>query len=314
MSDPVRIGLIGCGRLAELGYVPAATASAAVEIAAVADPDPARRAVVAAALGGRAAFASYDELLGTMDLDAVVVASPPAHHEAAAGAAAAAGLPVLVEKPAAPDAAGAARIAALEPMPWIGFNRRFSLGRGITGLAAGGSIDAEIRYRRFSWAPVSVRDPALIDLAPHLIDLALVAGVGPVEAVSASSSRPERVVVELRGKRGTARIRCACDLPHRERLVIRDVAGSVILTRQIGGPIRGVVARIRPGGHPLVASLASQLDAFAAAARDRRPAADATLATAVDGLRAMRVVDVAAASLVRGGAPVAAESVECGAL
>lgn len=46
------------------------------------------------------------------DVDAVYIATPPAAHEAHALAAIAAGKPCLVEKPLAPDAAAAARIAA----------------------------------------------------------------------------------------------------------------------------------------------------------------------------------------------------------
>ena len=37
----------------------------------------------------------------------------------------AAGVPVLVEKPPAPDLAGAADLVPLSPTPWLGFQRRF---------------------------------------------------------------------------------------------------------------------------------------------------------------------------------------------
>ena len=42
-SHPVRIGLVGCGRLAELGYIPALARVQGAELVAVADPDPIRR-------------------------------------------------------------------------------------------------------------------------------------------------------------------------------------------------------------------------------------------------------------------------------
>lgn len=308
MPEALRIGLVGCGRLAEAGYVPAAAATDAVGIVALADPDPERLAAVAAACGTVPAMhASADELLAAGDVDALVIASPPGHHEEAAAAATRAGLPALVEKPPAPDAAGAARIAALDPPPWIGFNRRFSLGHGIScTLPRGGTIELELRYRRFSWAPVSVRDPALIDLAPHLVDLALLAGIGDARSVRARSSTPERVAVELVAERGRATISCACDRAHRERLAIRDEADRVVRRRRLGGFARGLAARVMPGPHPLVASLTAQLEAFAAAARGGAGGRTGhpPLATAAEGAAVMGVISACAASLALGGEAV----------
>lgn len=306
MPEALRIGLVGCGRLAEAGYAPAAAATDSVRIAALADPDPERLASVAAACqGSPVPHRDAGELLAAGGVDALVIAAPPEHHEAAARAAAHAGVPALVEKPPAPDAEGAERIAALDPPPWIGFNRRFSLGSGVAGaLPPNGSIELELRYRRFAWAPVTVRDPALIDLGPHLIDLALLAGMGAPVRVRARSRRPEHIEIEVEGTTGTARIRCACDRPHRERVLIRDAAGGRVLERRIGGLVRGAVARLRTGPHPLVASLTAQLEALAAVVRGTEPAGEDRLATAAEGFAVMRVVSACAASLAHAGEAV----------
>ena len=109
---PLRLGLVGCGRLAELGYVAAARAAPSVEIVAVADPDRTRRGVVAGKLGVPG-HARLGELLAATPLDGLVVCTPAEQHEEVAALAAQAGLTALVEKPPAPDAAGALRIAAL---------------------------------------------------------------------------------------------------------------------------------------------------------------------------------------------------------
>lgn len=326
MSAPLRIGLVGCGRLAEAGYLPAAALVPSVRVVAVADPDPERRALLAPASEsivtrspsrvdllttdpeeqeGVAAYAGADELIGAGGIDAVVVASPPATHEEAARLAAAAGLPALVEKPPAPDLAGARRLAALDPPPWIGFNRRFSLGEGIAeSVPAGGEVALALRYRRFSWSPVAVRDPALLDLLPHLADLALWAGIGTPRRVAARSRRPERIEAEVEGERARARLACATDRPHRERAVVRDAGGRVVVRRRVGGLARGLGARLRRGPHPLVASLAAQLELFALAARGE-PAPG--LAAATDGVAAMAIVAAAADSLARGGEPAAVD-------
>lgn len=300
MSDAVRVGLAGCGRLAEMGYVPAAEALSELSIAAVCDPDPERRSIVGASTGA-AGFASLGEMLENGGLDAVVIASPPSEHAAQAEATCAARMTTLIEKPPAHDLAGTIRIAALDPAPWIGFNRRFSLGRGIAGtLPTGGSLELEIRYRRRSWAPVEVADPVLLDLAPHLIDLALHAGLGEPRSVVATSERPERLRLRMEGANGTAEIGCACDLPHRERATVRSADDGLVVRRRLGGPIRGLVERVWPGPHPLAASLAAQLAELARAVRGEVPA----LASAAEGVAVMRVVVAAAESLSRGGEPI----------
>lgn len=297
-----RLGLVGCGRLAEVGYVPAAELRPTVELVAFADPDQERRDLLAGAEAP--AYASAEELIAAGGIDGVVVASPPGTHEEVAALAAAAGIPALVEKPPAPDLAGARRLAALEPAPYVGFNRRFSLGRGLRDvLPEGGTIELELNYRRFSWAPMQVRDPALLDLAPHLVDLALRAGIGAPRSVAASSPRPERVRIEIVGERGRAQIACACDRFHRERVVVRGPDGRVVARRREGGLGRGLVERLRPGPHPLVASLAAQLASFGAVLTGGRPG---ELATAEEGARVMAVISCAARSLAHGG-----ERVEC---
>ena len=176
MTGAVRIGLVGAGRLAEVGYLPAAAAARDVVLAAVAEPDPVRRDRVAALAHGLPAFPDAAALLAGTDVDALVLATPAAAHLADARIGAAAGLPVLVEKPPAPDRAGAAALAALEPAPYVAFNRRFDPAiaalRTATPAGAEVAVVAEIAYRRGGWGAHAVADDALLDLGPHLVDLA----------------------------------------------------------------------------------------------------------------------------------------------
>ncbi len=108
----MRLGIAGCGRIAERGYVPAALAAEGVTIAGFADPDAGRRRHCAAlwARGGNneaSAFSSATQLLATEPIDLLVIAAPVAHHLALAEEAAGAGVRSLVEKPPAPDLAAA---------------------------------------------------------------------------------------------------------------------------------------------------------------------------------------------------------------
>jgi predicted dehydrogenase len=291
MSGPLRVGLVGCGRLAEAGYMPAAADTQALEITAVADPSTERREAFAQA-GGTVAFAGAAELIESGLVEAVVIASPPAEHLAQAALAAAAGLPCLVEKPPAADAAGAVALAALEPAPWIGFNRRFQQGAALLEeIPREGELELELElcYRRRSWNAHQVADEPLLDLAPHLVDLALLLA-GPRIAVRAASSGPHRCALVLETSRGTAWVRCANDRRHLERAVARRPGRRALAKSNSGGMATAAIARLGRRRHPLVVSLRHQLEAFAAAARGGDPG---LLADADQGARVMAVIDEA---------------------
>ena len=308
MSDtPLRLGLVGCGRLAELGYVPAARQAPSVEFVAVADPDRKRRGVVAAKLGVPG-HARLSELLASTPLDGLVICTPAEQHEEVAAVAAHARLAALVEKPPAPDAAGALRLAALRPAPWIAFNRRFDQGlQLIRKVPPGGDLTMKmvLHYRRDSWRPVQRGDDALLDLAPHLIDLALfLTGSLPL-AVRANATR-ERAGLVLATMRAEVQIECATDRAHHELVEIRSAGGRLAGRTVSAGRARGAMARLTPGAHPLVRSLSQQLEAYARALRGAEPG---PLATAAEGAAVMRVLDAARRSDAIGGETVAIEGV-----
>ncbi len=299
MSEELAVGLVGCGRLAQAGYLPAFEAARGIRPGAVADPDRTRREA-GAGRWGVPAFSTLRELLEGVHVDAVVLATPAASHLADARLAASAGVPTLVEKPPAPDAAGAGALAALDPPPWVGFNRRFGAGQRAAREALAGSAGRfdlllELRYRRASWSAHVVGDEALLDLGPHLVDLARWLSDGEVTRVRAATLSHERVELDLELERGSATVRCAADRPHREVVEARADGGVLLTRHREGGIAAGLRARLTARGrrpHPLVASLTAQLEAFAQAARGR---ADATLATAADGHAVMAIVEAARA-------------------
>ena len=292
MTGPVRIGLVGAGRLAEVGYLPAAVATRGVVLAAVAEPDPVRRDRVAALSGGVPAFVSAHALLDGADVDALVLATPAAAHLHDARAAAAARVPVLVEKPPAPDRAGAAELAALEPAPYVAFNRRFGPAiaalRAATPAGAEVAVTAEISYRRGGWGAHAVTDDALLDVGPHLVDLARWITGADVTRVRRANVSAQRATFELELGAARARIRCATDGLHHERVEVRHRDGTLVGRHRVGGPVHAVLGRMRSGPHPLVASLTAELEAFA---RTVRGDADPALGRAADGAAVMAVLD-----------------------
>jgi myo-inositol 2-dehydrogenase / D-chiro-inositol 1-dehydrogenase len=305
-QDRLGLGLVGCGRLATVGYVPALAAvrdEAGFRLVAVADPDPVRRAQVADA-ERVAAFDDAAALLAGAEVDGVILATPADAHLADAERAAAAGVAVLVEKPPAPDAAGAAALAAVVPPPWVGFNRRFDAGARAVRRAVPREgpmqLRLELRYRRRAWSAHAVRDDALLDLGPHLVDWAGWLTGRPVEAVACRELTSERVTAELVLSGGArATIRAATDHHHAERVEVRDGTGRLVARHRLGGLAAAVLGRLGLGGpNALVASLAGQLAAFAAAIRGEPPA---DLATAADGHAALIVIDAIRASAADGG-------------
>lgn len=307
MNAPVRIGLAGCGRLAEVGYLPALARAETVRLAAVADPDPRRRRLAGEGVPG---FPGIEPLLASGTVDAVIVATPSGAHLAQATRVAAAGLPVLVEKPPAADAREARRLAALTPAPWIAFNRRFVPGIARLHRVAAGdtercALDLRMSYRRRTWRPLCADDDALLDLGPHLIDLARWLSGQEVTAVAARRVEPGAAAFELALERGRARVRCAVGRPYRERV---EIAGPRRRSQRFdSGGVRAL-AHHRVAGRgresPLVASLTAQVQAFARAVRGGDPGA---LAGAADGVAAMAILDGVRRSAAEGRTVALAE-------
>jgi predicted dehydrogenase len=296
----MRLGVAGCGRIAERGYIPAALNTSGVEIVAFTDPDQERleRCLGAWGPGGEAeGFDGIASLLERASIDLLVVAAPAATHLPLAQAAAAAGVRSLVEKPPAADLDGAQRLAALDPEPLAAFNRRFLQGAELReAVPAEGwlELDLELRFQRAGWGAHEARDEALLDAGVHLVDLAChLSDAAPV-AVRRAETSPERAQFELELSRGRARISCATDRRYRELVEVRDRGGK-LLGRSVLGQVRGRLAALRGAPDPLVLSLGRQL----AALRDGGP-----VATAGDGAVAMAVVEAVRRSADLDGAEV----------
>jgi predicted dehydrogenase len=105
----MRIGLIGCGWIAETHL--ANLSALGEQVTCVCDPDPERRAW-AAGLTGAEAFADAEALLETGEPEAVLVLTPPRAHREITVEALERGLPVYLEKPVARDLGDAREIVA----------------------------------------------------------------------------------------------------------------------------------------------------------------------------------------------------------
>lgn len=96
----MRIGLMGCGFIADHGHLPAIKATSELQLVSVYDPDPARAAHIAGKYEVPQAFTDSDAFFAS-DIDAVVITSPAPCHLQNVRDAARYGKHVLCEKPLA---------------------------------------------------------------------------------------------------------------------------------------------------------------------------------------------------------------------
>jgi predicted dehydrogenase len=180
----IRVGLIGCGRIAQHAHLPALAALDGVEISALADLDEGRRVSCREQVPKAPTFSDYRELLERAEIEAMVICLPPALHAEAAIACFDRGLHVYLEKPIATTLIDGEQVVSAwkkaGTVGRIGFNCRFhplaiplrdalpSLGEisGVqTVFCAGRRPLPEWKRRRATGGGV------LLDLASHHIDL-----------------------------------------------------------------------------------------------------------------------------------------------
>ena len=108
---PVRLGVIGCGRIAQVAHLPALAKTATISVAAVSDRSP----TLAKGVGARYGVPGFTEIsdLLAQDIEAVLIAVPDRLHLPIGQEALAAGKHVLMEKPAADTSEQASELARL---------------------------------------------------------------------------------------------------------------------------------------------------------------------------------------------------------
>jgi predicted dehydrogenase len=97
----IRVGIVGCGRIAQLQHIPSLLRINEAEIAAICDRDEALLSKVWAKLGKAKRYNDFSRMLSQEKLDVVDICTPPQTHAALSILAAESGCHILVEKPAA---------------------------------------------------------------------------------------------------------------------------------------------------------------------------------------------------------------------
>ncbi len=325
----IRIGLVGCGAVAESGHMPALLRRGDFKPTAVCDVRPEHAERLARAAGGVPTYSDWRTMLDRERLDAVTLALPPEVSPDAAVACLERGLPVLDEKPLASTLADGRRVAAAVArfggVYQIGFVLRYGdwveeVGRLARRIGAPARIRVAVFDERLDRGDVEhlnriqgflADSSAMTHEGSHVVDYAALWNPSPWTRVAAEARRTEP---DLHGPNHWT---STFDLADGSKLEIEigwllpELPPSSI---SVDGP-RGRL-KLHPvsgAGYwetandrgalslpPLKPEWDRQYDAFAAAIA----AGSARLSTIKDGLRALEAT-LAAEEAARTGRPVA---------
>ncbi len=201
------VGLIGLGRLGRVYARDLATRIPETRLVAVADPDPAARAEVAAEQEVAAAFAEPEALLDASGVEAVVIVGPTHTHRAHAVAAAARGRPIFCEKPPALTLAETREMKQAVERAGVffqmGFMRRFDAGYAAAKKRVeAGEIGTPVVFKSSSRDPhrtsLEYANPKssggmILDMGIHDFDLArfFMGEVRSVQTMAGTLAYPE---------------------------------------------------------------------------------------------------------------------------
>jgi predicted dehydrogenase len=273
-SRSIGWGIVGYGWVAR-DYAAPAMLAAGQLVHAVYDPMPAARAAARAAYPAAAVHDALAPMLADPTVEAVYVATPNHLHRATVEACAAAGKPVLCEKPMAATLADAEAMAAAAArtgiLLGIAFDQRHhpahaAMRDAITAGAIGTPTAIRIAYACWldpawrvtgegdNWRadPARAGGGALMDLAPHGLDLAEFLLGEPIEDIAALTQRRVHDYAVDDGAlligRTTGRVliqlhvayNCPDNLPRR-RLEVLGSAGQIVAENTMGQDAGGRV-------------------------------------------------------------------------
>jgi predicted dehydrogenase len=338
---PLRIGVIGCGRIAQAIHLPLLGRLPDARVVAIAEPDEQSRAVASALVRGATTYRDADELLRAGGLDAVVICAPPHLHAPVATAAFDAGLHVYLEKPIALSIAEGERLVEAwrraRTIGMIGFNFRFHPQvQRIRERLRDGAIGTPLGVRAiFSILPHELPDwkrarqsggGVLLDLASHHIDLVHYLFEEPVVRVFASvrslSGEGDHAAVQLELASGLmVQLFVSLGTVDEHRIEIVGTTGKLVMDRtELVRPDHVPATQQGARARRLVRALSALEPARVLRSPGREPSFEAALSAFVwsasgnafggpdllDGLRSLAIVEAAERSAASGAAETVA--------
>ena len=210
----LKFGMCGCGGFVEKGVLPAMADAENAKAVALFDVSEQRRSQVGDKFGIDMRFDSYEDLLACDEVDVVYVASPNAFHKEQVIAAAEAGKHIFCQKPMGMDA-GQCRdmLAAVEAAGvkmGLGFCFRYAGAQSkakelLDAGEIGKPCSMHLSFNFHGYTPETVGwrcdaklagGGAMMDLAPHMVDLVCYFMDSKVESVMAYVN-PEKTETQI---------------------------------------------------------------------------------------------------------------------
>lgn len=204
--NKLNLGLIGCGRAAELIYLPALKKFPGVQVAAVIDPVDERRELLSSKFNNCSGFNSVGKTF-IDKIDAAIITAPPDNHVSLASVLLDSDKFVLVEKPLALSTNGIEELIGKERNSkaklMMGFNHRYwlpavKLRENLAGRTKIISVQIIFTGDYSRWNPVSFISDPLNDLGPHVFDLIRFIFQKEIISVKADSAGKKSFDVKVR--------------------------------------------------------------------------------------------------------------------
>jgi predicted dehydrogenase len=110
VNDPIRVGVLGAGAIAQVAHLPVLRRLPGVEVVGICDNDVGKAQALAARFEVKDTYDDIEEVLRYANVDVVVICTPNHLHEIHIVSALAAGAHVLCERPLALTLAGVERV------------------------------------------------------------------------------------------------------------------------------------------------------------------------------------------------------------
>jgi predicted dehydrogenase len=304
VTDTLKFGILGCGHQASGAHIPVLAKMQGVEVAALADADPACLARCSTLAPNARTFANWNELIDSGDLHAVIISLPTHLHADAAVAAFESGLDVYLEKPIASTLSDANRIVDA----WrnsgrvcgVGYNYRFNpLFASLAEQVRRGDIGKPLTVETVFTIPALMHNTwrgsratgggAVLDLATHHIDL--LRWMLGCEVVSVSARIESRATDHDWAELGltfetgvTAVIRCAYGEAFTDSIAVRGASGVRSVNRARSFAVEKTAESGWRGRLPTPAGLGYLARKFQSPFRE--PSCSAVLSSFVEAVRA----------------------------
>ena len=216
MYHKLKIGLIGCGRVAELIYLPALKKFSDVEVTVVIDPLEERRDLIGKHYPACSKYSELNESI-LNKIDAGIVLTPPDTHITLASQLLKKNKYVLVEKPLSDSMDGIKNLFEDETSSkaslMMGFNHRhwqpiIALKEKLSENTKIESAEITFAVNNKKWSPVSFNSNPIDNLGPHVFDLIRYLFKKEIISISAKSFGENNIDLKIKVQSGIL-IRCA---------------------------------------------------------------------------------------------------------